>query len=78
MFHISKYIPKSSFINVLLESKMLYKSDINYQIKKKNHIEYMLINSSISLKLREHENYIINESILVKYNTNSFNSIHLL
>jgi hypothetical protein len=74
MFHITKYIPKTSFISVILESSLPYKSNINYYVKKFNHIEYLIINSSIDIKMREHENYKINEEIMVKYNTKSTNT----
>ena len=69
MFSIKKYIPKISFTNIILESKLSYTSDINYIIKKKNHFEYLLIDSFINIKLRENENYKINENILIELNT---------
>jgi len=69
MFHISKYIPKTSFTNLMLESKIPYKSDINYTLKKQNHFEYLYINSLIGFKMREHENFLISEYITVKLNT---------
>jgi hypothetical protein len=69
MLNILKHIPRTSFTNLMLESKMPYKSNINYILKKQNHFEYAYINSQINFKLREHENYLINEYITLKLNT---------
>ena len=74
MFYISKYIPKTSLTNTILESKMLYKSNILYNIRKINHFEYLFVTSNINISIREKENYNINENIMIKLNTTNHNT----